>query len=134
MAAIAKNGKPSYASLLVPANDKITGLHVGEDIAAGDACVIKSDGLIWRATGAADDANARVDGFASRDALVAQDDPLTLIDNSVWGYGSGLTPGKKLYLSGTTPGGLVDAASTGGKAPIGVVIDSARVKLWSSRY
>jgi hypothetical protein len=49
-------------------------------------------------------------------------------------YGAGLTPGATLYLSGTVAGGLADAASTGGTAPIGFVIDATRIRVWAARY
>jgi hypothetical protein len=132
MASIAKNGVPSYASLLIPANDKITGLYCGEDIAAGDACYVKSDGKIWRSSGAAANAAAKIDGYAAMDAHVAQNDALTLIRRATWQYGSGLTPGARYYLSGTTAGGLVDAASTGGTVPCGYAVDTTRVYLFST--
>jgi hypothetical protein len=134
MAVIAKSGTPSVASLLPQANDKITGLYCGENLAIGDACYVKSDGKVWRATGAAANAAAKVDGYAATNAYVAQTDPVTLIDNCVWAYGSGLTPGASVYLDSTTPGALNDTATTGGTAPIGKVIDTTRIKLWSSRY
>jgi hypothetical protein len=134
MSTVAKVGSPSVASLLVPANDKITGLHCGEDIKAGDACRVHTDRLIYRSTGAADDGTNAIDGYAATDAFVGQNDPLTLVDNAVWGYcGSTVTPGK-VYLSGTVAGGLDTAPSTGGKAPCGKILGDGRIKLWSTRY
>src|SRR6476661_6743713 len=99
MSAVTKAGTPSLSSLLPPANNKISGLLAGEAIAAGDACYIKSDGKVWRSTGAAANAAADVDGFAAAAAAVNQ--PVTLVYDCALQYGSGLTPGAKYYLSGT---------------------------------
>jgi hypothetical protein len=130
MAEVAKTGTPSPASLLIPATNKISGLFAGEDLAPGDACYIKaSDGKVYRATGAAANAAAVVHGFVPTVAYVAQADAITLIHGSVWRYATALTPGAKLYLSGTVAGGLADAASTGGTTAVGFVVDATRVYL-----
>ena len=134
MAAVSKSGNPSLASLLLPASCKITGLKCGEDIAVGDACYIKSDGLVYKSTGAAANAAAEVDGFALVAAKVAQNDAITLVFDCVLQYGSGLTPGAKYYVSGTTAGGLVDAASTGGTKEVARAIDTTRIYVQRSRY
>jgi hypothetical protein len=134
MSAIVKAGKPSYGTLLPPANCRITGLYVGENIAAGDACRISaSDGLVYRANGAAVGLLNQVDGYAPKDYYVAQKEPITLMDGLTWSYGTGLTPGN-VYLSGSVLGGLDTAPSTGGTAPCGRIIDDQRIKLWSTRY
>lgn len=131
MAEIAKNGNPSIASILPPANDKITGLYAGENIAIGDACYIKTaDGKVYRSTGAAAGAAAVVDGFAFVAANAGE--AVTLIRSVVVAYGSALSPGSFVYLSGVTVGGLADAASVGGTTPIGRVIDATRIFLQKS--
>jgi hypothetical protein len=133
MADITKAGTPTISSTLPDGADKITGLLAGEALGAGDACYIKgSDGLVYRSTGAAVAAAAKVRGFAARPAVVG--DPVTLITRSNWRYGTGLTPGTDVYLSGATVGGLADAASTGGTAPIGFVVDATRIHLFRSSY
>lgn len=132
MAAVAKSGTPSLASVLPPANTKITGLVAGEAIAAGDACYVKSDGKVWLATGAAATAPAKVRGFAAEAAAV--DQAVTLFHDVVFKYGSGLTPGADYYLSGTTAGGLDTAASTGGTAPVAFAVDATRIYVMPSRY
>lgn len=105
----------------------------GEAIAAGDACYIKNDGKVWLATGAAANAAAKVRGYAA--VATAVGEAVTLIQGPcMWRYGASLTPGADLFLSGATPGALVDAASTGGTAPIGFVVDATRVYLYGSRY
>lgn len=139
MAEITKSGTPSPCTPLIPALQRLSELVAGEAIAAGDACYIKSDGKIWRSTGAAANAAAKVDGFAAMAAGVGQ--PVTLITESNWYYGGveAMNPGARVFLSGTNAGQLADAASTGGTAPVGYVIDAtntagARVRLYASRY
>lgn len=132
MAAVAKSGTPSLASVLPPQSSQIAGLLAGEAIAAGDACYIKSDGKVWLSTGAAANAAAKVRGFAAEACAVGE--AVTLFFHVVFRYGAGLTPGADLFLSGATAGALADTASTGGTAPIGYVIDATRVRLWPSGY
>lgn len=134
MAVIAKSGSPSLSSLnLDPGAQKLPPLIAGEALAAGDACYVKaSDGLVYRSTGAAANAAAKVRGFAP--TLINIGEPVSLIFNVSMNYGSGLTPGADAYLSGTTAGALVDTASTGGTAPIGFVIDATRIYVFQSNY
>jgi beta-glucosidase-like glycosyl hydrolase len=99
----------------IDANDKCTGLIAGEAIAAGDAVYIKSDGKVWRATGAAVAPAAVVRGFALIAAQVGE--AVTFAWDVRLRYGAALTPGASYYLSGTVVGGLADAASTGKKPP-----------------
>jgi len=131
MAAIAKSGTPSLASVTTQ-NESLAGLVAGEDLGAFDACYIKSDGKVWKSTGAAANAAAKVRGFAAQ--AVKAGEAITLYRNPRVRYGAGLTPGVDVFLSGTTAGGLVDAASTGGTAPIGYVVDATRIQLFESRY
>ena len=131
MADIAKSGTPSLCSVL-PGQDKtISGLLAGEAIAAGDACYIKSDGKVWLSDGSAADALAKVDGFAAKAAAVGE--AVTLVFDVNFRYGAGMTPGARIYLS-VNPGAIADAASTGGSAPIGFVVDATRIRVWQSRY
>lgn len=132
MAAIAKSGTPSLASTNPPQNSQIAGLTAGEAIAAGDACYINSSGNIIRSTGAAANAAAKVRGFAAEAADNGR--PVTLFHDVTFRYGSGLTPGADVYLSGTTAGALDSVSSTGGTAPIGFVVDATRIRLYQSRY
>lgn len=131
MAAISKSGTPSPSTVNIPAANKITGLLAGEDIAAGDACYIKSDGKVWKSTGTSASPAAEVDGFAPVAAKTGE--AVTLLFGVTWRYGAGLTPGKRVYLAATA-GTLADAASTGGVASIGFVVDATRVYLDRSRY
>jgi hypothetical protein len=133
MADIAKSGTPSVSTVGIdPGSQKAPTLLCGENIAAGDACYIKNDGLIYRSTGAAANAAAKVRGFAPTKANSGES--LTLVHNVVFNYGSGLTPGADYYLSGATAGALADAASTGGTAPIAYAIDATRVYVKASGY
>lgn len=127
MAEIAKSGTPSLSTALPGPENTIGGLLAGEAIAAGDACYIKNDGKVWRATGAAANAAARVRGFAAREA--SSGEAVTLLRDVTFRYGAGLTPGADVFLSGTVDGGLADAASTGGTDAIGFVVDATRIRL-----
>jgi len=133
MAEIAKSGRPSVSTLgYHAAANTLSGLYAGESITAGDACYIKSDGKVYKSSGAAVGEAAAVHGFAPQD--YRPNEPMTLIFNVTFRYGARLTPGKAVYLSGSVAGGLADAASTGGAAPIGFVIDATRIYLFQSRY
>jgi hypothetical protein len=130
MADIAKSGTPSLSTVTTQVNS-LAGLIAGEAIAAGDACYIKNDGKAWKSTGAAANAAAQVYGFAAQAASV--NEAVTLVYDVRIRYGAGLTPGTKVFLSATA--GLIgDAATTGGTAPIGVVVDATRIHVWQSRY
>ena len=124
----------SLATLVPPASCQIgSGLICGADIAAGDACYIKSDGLVYPATGAAANAAALVDGFALVPAKFGQSSPISLYDRVDLYYPTGKNPGTRLYLSGTVAGGLADAASTGGTIAIAKVIDATRIRVYANR-
>lgn len=132
MAAVAKSGTPSVCSQTPGREHQLSGLLAGEAIAAGDACYVKSDGLVWLSTGAAANAAAKVRGFAFTAAAVGE--AVTLYHGVNWYYGAALTPGADLFLSAATAGALSDVATTGGTAPIGYVIDATRVRLNASAY
>lgn len=132
MADIAKSGSPSLSTLGPdPGSCKLPTLYAGEAIAAGDACYIKSDSKVWRSTGAAANAAAKVNGYAAMDCPSGE--AITLFYNVCFRYGAGLTPGATIFLSATT-GAIADAATTGGTAPIGFVVDATRVYLKQSAY
>jgi hypothetical protein len=134
MSAVAKNGTPSLATL-TPGPECWVGsnLVAGEDLGAWDACYIKgADGKVYKSTGAAANAAAKVRGYAAKPTSSGQ--PVTLMKDVDVQYGSGLTPGADYYLSGTTAGGLDTAPSTGGTASIAFAIDATRIRLLASRY
>lgn len=127
MASISKVTPVSISTPSPDVEHSLSGLYAGEAIVGGDACYIKSsDGKLYRSNGTAANAAAVVDGYAACDAAIG--DPLTLYYGIRFQYGSGLTPGSFAYLD-TTAGGLSDAATTGGTAIIGRVIDATRIDL-----
>lgn len=131
MAEIVKTGVPSLASLTVQ-NESISGLFAGEALGAFDAIYVNADGKVYKATGAAANAAAKVRGFAAQ--AVSAGEAVTIYTNPRVRYGTGLTPGANLFLSGTVAGGLADAASTGGTGMVGFVVDATRVQLYTGKY
>lgn len=125
MAAVAKSGRPSLATLEPGYEHQINGLRAGEAIAAGDFVYIKSDNSVWLATGAAANAAAKAVGIVFQAAAV--DDGVSIYHGVVCHYGSGLTPNTPYYLSGATAGAIVDVASTGGTSPLAYSIDDTRI-------
>ena len=111
MAEIAKSGIPSLASLLPNGADNLSGLIAGEALGAFDACYIKqSDGKVYKSTGAAANAAAKVRGFAQFPTAIGE--AVTLLKNIRATYGADLSAliGSNVFLSGSTAGGLADAA------------------------
>lgn len=121
---------PSLSSLTPPQGDQFQ-LDAGEAIAAGDLCYIASDGTAMLSNGTSANAAAKCVGFAAKAA--ASGAPVTLYRNQRMHYASGMTPGAQLYV-GTTAGRIDTAATTGGTAPIGFVIDATRVYIHGSHY
>jgi hypothetical protein len=111
-------------------NHRLAGWIAGEALGAGDACTLHTNGRIYRASGAAADANARIFGYAADPCSAGE--ACTLYDHVTLEYGSGLTPGTLFYLSGTTPGGLDTDPSPGGTIPCAVALDSTRVHVVST--
>src|SRR4051812_30431361 len=130
MANLVKSGTPSLASLL-PNADQIVTLQAGEAIAAGDLCYVKSDGKIWRSNGTSANAAAKCRGIAATAKPVGE--AVTILCGVRFAYGSGLTPGADLFVSATA-GAIADAATTGGTAPIGYVVDATRIFIFGSAY
>jgi hypothetical protein len=111
----------------------VTELKAGEALGAWDACYIKaSDGLVYKATGAANTRPAHVDGYSMKAVSIGQAVTLSQGNCNV-GYGSGLTVADEIFLSGTVAGGLANAASTGGLTRLGVVLDASRIRFFSIR-
>lgn len=130
MAEVTRTGTPTISTPFPGKEHFIVGLKAGEAIAGGDAVYIKSDGLVWKATGAAANAAAVCVGFAAMAASVGE--AVTVARGVMFGYGPNVagTPtaaGAPLYLSGTAPGGLADAASTGGTAAIAYAVGDGRI-------
>ncbi|MFN7949443.1 MAG: hypothetical protein U0Z53_29070 [Blastocatellia bacterium] len=130
---INKSGTPSLATTLPGNNSKLTGRIAGEDLDLFDACYIKaSDGKVYRSSGAAANAAAKVRGYAATKAKAGE--AVTLIWNVSVRYGSGLAPGTSVYLDDSAPGAINDAPTTGGTGEIGFVVDATRIYLTRSTY
>lgn len=131
MAQVAASSTPSLSSVQPPQNCSLVGLVAGEAITAGAICYIKNDGKVWLSNGTAANAAAKADGIAAIAAAVGE--AVTLYRHVNFRYGSGLTPGARLYVSATA-GTLADAATTGGTAPVGFVVDATRIHFHGSFY
>lgn len=108
---------------------QITGLLAGEDIlTAVTPCELRSDGLVYKASGAAADSHARFLGISTRPG-VKSGQPLTLYGlGTVAKYSDGLlTPGAVLFLG--TGGTLSSTASTGDAVGIAQAIDSSNIRI-----
>ncbi|HMF59212.1 MAG TPA: hypothetical protein VK595_02500 [Vicinamibacterales bacterium] len=130
MAIIAKSGTPSLCTDTPCDAMRLPPLPVGEDIGAGDACYIKSDGKIMKSTAAAATAPAEVHGFAPNAVLFAQRQTLSLYSNVNFNYGAALTPGAYVYLSAVTAGAIDGASSANQLKPIGFCVDATRIRLF----
>src|SRR5688572_4988427 len=130
MTEIARSGTPSVASELSLASNRISGSAAGEDIAAGDACYIASDGKAHPSCAAAAGPAADVRGFAEAAAL--RGEGVTLVFDVTMRYGEGLPHGASLYLSGTVPGGLADAPAPDCPMQIAFVVDTTRIRVLQS--
>lgn len=132
MATLTASGTPSLATALPCRAHDISGLLCGEALAAGDLVYIKSDGKLWKSNGTSNNAAAACVGITLVAAQVGE--AASAYFDVVVRYAAGsLTPGAKLYVSATA-GKIDDASTTGGTAPIGVVIDATRIAIWQSRY
>lgn len=124
MADVTKSGTPSLATMTPSPGNQLTKVTAAK-ITAGDMVYIKSDDTFALASGAAATAPALWWGMAARTAESGT--PLTAYNGVVFKYGASLTPGARYYLSGTTAGGLVDAASTGGDVACAFAVDATNV-------
>lgn len=127
MAEITKTGTPSLVSVGSHGGNWLPPYPVGEDIDAGDACAIGSDGKIYKSDGTASGTaktTARVDGWAPQSAKVAQAEVLSLCYNVSMAYSSGPTVGTLMYLSSTVKGGVTDTLPGSPKtaAPVAIVL------------
>ena len=103
-------------------------LLAGEAIAKGDACYIKgSDGKVYKSIGTAANEAAMVHGLAP-DAAAAGEAVSLYSAPSIWEYGAALTPGTAVFL-GLVAGQFDTAAQVGHPAPVGHVVDAARIRI-----
>lgn len=105
---------------------QIPDLYAGEALDAGAPCYIKAaDGRVYMSNGTAANEAAKVHGFTPRAAT--QGEPITLLGPGArFRYGTGLTPGTRLFL-GATAGRFDTAATTGGTAAIAFVVNATDV-------
>lgn len=126
MAEVGKSGRASLATVLPSPANQINGLVAGEALAVGDFVYIKgSDNKVYIASGAAATEVAEACGMVLQEAQIG--DGVTIHHGVVVRWGAAMTPGKPLFLSGTVPGQLADAASTGGTVAIARVVDATRI-------
>lgn len=112
----------SLSSLEPPAGHRFSGQTAGEDLFAGAACRIHSDGLSYLSSANAASNNANVHGFAARS--VKAGGSITLIHSERFFYTDvAMTPGAPLFLSGdvTKKGRLDTVASVGSPLPCAFV-------------
>lgn len=104
------------------------GLKAGEALDAVAPCYIKqSDGLVYMSNGTAANEAAGFDGVTPKAYSVGQ--PVTLFGvGAKFKYGSGLTPGAKLYI-GATAGRLDTAATTGDAVGVAKVVKSNLIRV-----
>jgi hypothetical protein len=132
MAAVAKSGTPSLSTRNpCPGHYVGSNLLAGAAISAGDPCYIASTGLVQRSIGTTADAAAKVDGWAA--GAAASGEAVTLLTDVEFHWGSGMTPGARMYLS-LTAGTLSDATTAGGTGAVAKAIDATRIRVWASTY
>jgi hypothetical protein len=106
---------------------QLSQLELGEDVLACMPLQIKADGKLWKASGAAADANARIVGIAARAGRAGQ-------TTTVLGAGTyfkyadeTLTPGALIYLG--TAGTLSTGTSLGDLVGIGQAVTASDIRL-----
>jgi len=129
MALITITGSISYDA--AHEETKIGGLLTGEVIVAGHACVIKSDGKVYKAgTGIVTGTNTvAFDGFAMRS--YGSGDAITLIGDGnviMMDANAGLTAGADLWLSATA-GVLSDAKIAGQDMPVARAVSTSAIRV-----
>jgi hypothetical protein len=127
MAAVTKIASASMDASTGMFAVQTTDLIAGEDLAAVDACYIKtSDGKVYRSLGTSDVEAAEFVGFVPRATKLGQ--PCTLFSiGARFRYGTSLSPGAVLFV-GLTAGALADAVTAGGRTPIARVIDDTDIQ------
>lgn len=128
MATVVKSARADFDASTGMIAGQISGKRCGEDIPSPvTPCHIRADGLIWRASGAAADANARISGWSTKKAKKGQ--ALTLWSAPVVAKYADetLVPGNILYLGAN---GALDTAPTVGDA-VGTAecIDASNIRI-----
>jgi hypothetical protein len=129
MAPVTKSSKASPDATTGMVAPIVSGKRAGEDILTPmTPCQIKSDGKVYRASGAAADSNARIAGWSTR-ANVKAGQAITLMGVGLLGKYADetLTPGQILFL-GTT-GALDTAATTGDTVGCAQAVDGSNIRV-----
>lgn len=129
MATVAKSALASFDASTGMVAPQVSGLILGEDVLeAVTPLQLKADGKLWKASGAAADANARVFGWSTR-KNGKSGQPMT-----VYGLGavakysdSLLTPGAIYYLGAA--GVLSDVATAGDAVGIAQACDADNIRI-----
>lgn len=90
---------------------QVTGLRAGEALGAAAPCYIHSNGMVYQCVGAAEGPAADFAGMTPRACTAGE--PITLYGlGARFRYGTGLTPGARLYIGATA--GTLDTEPTVG--------------------
>lgn len=128
MAVVAKSAKASFDASTGMVAPQVSGLVLGEDVQSPVTPLqIKADGKLWKASGAAADANAVIAGWSTRSGKTGG--PMTIYGlGAVAKYSDSLlTPGQKLYLGAA--GALDTAATVGDAVGIAQAIDADNIRI-----
>jgi hypothetical protein len=126
MAAITRaTGGNTITTAVPPTTSRIPGHVAGETLEAGDVVYIKAaDGRLWKASAINSEAQYAV-GIAGEAASAGQ--AVTLLRNISIGYGTGLTPGAKVFVSASSAGNIDSAlTATYAPTPIGFVLGDGK--------
>jgi hypothetical protein len=130
MALVTRNSDASMDATTGQFAPQITGLICGEDIDPAAPCYIETDGLVYMFDGTAANNKAVLAGFSPRAAKTGQ--PITLFAvGARFSYGSGLTPGAKLF-GAATKGRLDTAATTGDAVGVAQAITATDIRVTRS--
>lgn len=126
MAELLKLGLPTPATVGPEGGERLGTFRADVDIVAGDACRLTATGCAL-SSGAAQNANAQIHGWAGHSAKAGE--VVTLWNNINFGYGAAadIAPAASFYLSATVPGGVSTTATTGGVNPAALGLPGGRL-------
>jgi hypothetical protein len=126
MADVTKRAKPSIdAQSAMVAEQAAPGWKAGETLTRAAPAHVEADGLVYNSVD-----GDPFDGFTPQDYLVGE--PVTLYGaGCIFGYGPGLVPGDRLYLS-ATPGRLSDTPVSAGAVPVAKVLVGDKIQVTRS--
>lgn len=121
----------SLATAIPGDGHRLPPLLAGEDLTAGDACRVHTDGKVYKTDGTGTGTagtTAEVHGWVVQGAKTANSEPVTLYHDVDLNYATGLTPGALLYRSATVKGGLQTTAPGTFTDPVAVAVDATRIR------